>query len=257
MFLGRFRDALDAAEEMAAGLPADLLSVRSPPMADWLEGFVAMKLHVLVRFGRWEDILACDLPADRDLYCVTLAMTRYARAVANAVLGNVEAAEQEADAFEAAFAAVPDTRYVFNNSCQDILAVARAMMRGEIAYRRGDYETAFELLRRSVELSDTLAYDEPWGWMQPARHALGALLLEQHRVEEAAAVYRADLGYDATVSRACQHPDNVWSLHGYFECLDRLGRTDEAAIVRQKLDIAMARADVPIAASCFCRKSAA
>ena len=257
MFLGRFRDALDAAEEMAVGLPADLLSVRSPPMADWLEGFVAMKLHVLVRFGRWEDILAYDLPADRDLYCVTLAMTRYARAVANAVLGDVEAAEQEADAFETAFGRVPDSRYVFNNSCRDILAVARAMMRGEIAYRRGEYETAFELLRRSVELSDTLAYDEPWGWMQPARHALGALLLEQRRVEEAAAVYRADLGYDATVSRSCQHPDNVWSLHGYLECLERLGRTDEAAIVRQKLDIAMARADVPIAASCFCRKSAA
>jgi hypothetical protein len=31
-------------------------------MADWLEGFVPMKLHVLVRFGRWTDIIATPLP---------------------------------------------------------------------------------------------------------------------------------------------------------------------------------------------------
>ena len=78
-------------------------------------------------------------------------------------------------------------------------------------------------------------------------------MLEQGRVEESAAVYRADLGLDATLSRACQHPDNVWSLHGYHECLVRLGRLDEAGIVKQRLDLANARADVPIRASCFCK----
>ena len=67
--------------------------------------------------------------------------------------------------------------------------------------------------------------------MQPTRHALAALILEQDRVEEATAVYRADLGYDGTLSRACQHPDNVWNLHGYHECLGRLGRSSEAVIV--------------------------
>ena len=54
-------------------------------------------------------------------------------------------------------------------------------------------------------------------------------------------------------SRACRHPDNVWSLHGYHECLERLGRHAEAAIVRQKLQITMARTDVPVTASCYCR----
>ena len=89
--------------------------------------------------------------------------------------------------------------------------------------------------------------------MQPTCHALAALLLERDRVEEATAVYRADLGYDGTLSRACRHPDNVRSLHGYHECLERPGRHAEAAIVRQKLQIAMARTDVPVTASCYCR----
>ena len=253
MFLGQYRPALAAAEEMSATLTEELLSLASPPMADWLEGFVSMKQHVLIRFGKWNAIVAEELPENRDLFCVTTAMMRYAKAVARAVTGDVDAAEREAASFDEALTRVPGSRSVFNNQCLDILAIAREMMRGEIEYRRGRFDTAFGHLRAAVKLDDNLPYDEPWGWMQPARHALAALLLEQDRVEEAAAVYRADLGYDATLSRACQHPDNVWSLHGYHECLQRLGRIQEAAIVKQRLDLALARTDVPITASCFCR----
>jgi catechol-2,3-dioxygenase len=98
-----------------------------------------------------------------------------------------------------------------------------------------------------------MLYDEPWAWMQPTRHALGALLLEQGHVEQAEAVYRADLGLDATLSRPCQHPDNVWSLHGFHECLTRLGKQAEADIVRPRLLLALAQATVPVRSSCFCR----
>ncbi len=253
MFLGQFRPALAAAEEMSATLPEELLTLTSPPMADWLEGFVSMKQHVLIRFGKWNAIGAEELPENRNLFCVTTAMMRYAKAIAHAVTGDVDAAEREAAGFDEALTRVPESRYVFNNRCLDILAIAGEMMRGEIEYRRGRFDTAFRHLRAAVELDDNLPYDEPWGWMQPTRHALAALLLEQARVDEAAAVYRADLGYDDTLSRACQHPDNVWSLHGYHECLQRLGWTQEAAVVKQRLDLTLARTDVPITASCFCR----
>ena len=127
------------------------------------------------------------------------------------------------------------------------------MLAGELEYRRGNYEAAYAHLRRSIELDDGLAYDEPWGWMQPARHAYGALLLEQGRVEEAEAVYRADLGLDGSLARAYQHPQNVWSLHGYHECLMRLGKHHLCGLIKQQLDMAVARADIPINASCFCR----
>ena len=92
--------------------------------------------------------------------------------------------------------------------------------------------------------------------MQPTRHAIGALLLEQERYDEAEAIYRADLGLDSTLSRACQHPGNVWSLHGLHECLTHRGETVEAAQIKLQLDKAVARADVPIRASCYCRKKA-
>ena len=257
MFLGQARTALDAAEQLMAAIPEDLLRVQSPPMADWLEGFVPMKLHVLIRFGRWADILATALPGDPELYCMTTALTHYAKGVAFAATGQVGQAAEQRALFTAAAGRVPQSRTIFNNTCQDILAVAGAMLDGELEYRRGNYDEAFARLRRAVELDDGLPYDEPWGWMQPARHAYGALLLEQGRVTEAEAVYRADLGLDDTLPRSSQHPGNIWSLHGYHECLTRLGKREQAGIVTQQLKIAAAYADVPIESSCYCRGAAA
>ncbi|WP_405534193.1 hypothetical protein OG787_02855 [Streptomyces sp. NBC_00075] len=253
MFLGQSRTALEAAAQLEASIPEELLRVQSPPMADWLEGFLAMRVHVLIRFGRWPDILELPLPADPSLYCVTTAMIRYARGVALSATGRVVEAETERELFRAAVVRVPETRMLFNNTCADILAIASAMLDGELAYRKGDFDAAFASLERSISLDDNLPYDEPWGWMQPTRHAYGALLLEQGRVVEAEAVYRADLGLDDTLPRAVQHPGNVWALHGFHECLVRLGRVGEAGIVAQQLKIAVALADVPIEASCFCR----
>jgi tetratricopeptide (TPR) repeat protein len=253
MFLGQSQVALETAAQLEASIPEDLLRVPSPPMADWLESFLAMRVHALIRFGRWDDILDLPLPADPELYCVTTAMIHYARGVALSSTRRVPEAEAERRLFREAVARVPETRMLFNNTCADILAIASAMLDGELEYRKGRYDAAFAALERSIELDDNLPYDEPWGWMQPTRHAYGALLLEQGRVEEAEAVYRADLGLDGTLPRALQHPGNVWSLHGLHECLMRLGRTGEAQMVAQQLRLAAALADVPIEASCFCR----
>ncbi|MNF37282.1 hypothetical protein D3C84_181990 [compost metagenome] len=253
MFLGQYRAALETANELAATIPEALLQVTQPPMADWLEGFVGMKVHVLIRFGKWLELMAEPLPSDPGLYCVTTALIHYGKAVAYAAGGQLEAALAEQQCFARAQACVPATRYLFNNTCTDILAIAAAMLQGEIEYRQGHHDEAFAQLRRAIELDDNLPYDEPWGWMQPTRHAFGALLLEQGRVEDAAQVYRADLGLDRTLSRAAWHPDNVWSLHGYVECLHRLGEHAQAEVMQNRLDLAMARADVQIKASCFCR----
>jgi tetratricopeptide (TPR) repeat protein len=256
MFLGQSEVALQAADELAAALPERLLRVELPPMADWLEGFVPMKLHALIRFGRWQQIIDAPLPADQDLFRVTTAMTHYAKGVALAATGRPDEAREQRRLLAAATGRVPESRTLFNNTCLDILAVASAMLDGELDYRAGNVSAAFAHLRRAIELDDGLPYDEPWGWMQPVRHAYGALLLEQGQVAEAAAAYRADLGLDDTLPRASQHPGNVWSLHGYHECLVRLGQTEQARIIRQQLDLAAALADVPISASCACRLTA-
>ncbi|NVK61406.1 MAG: hypothetical protein HWE37_15205, partial [Rhodobacteraceae bacterium] len=65
------------------------------------------------------------------------------------------------------------------------------------------------------------------------------------------------LGLDDTLARACQHPGNVWSLHGLHECLVRRGEKVESVHIGRQLDKARARAEVPVRASCYCRRGAA
>jgi tetratricopeptide (TPR) repeat protein len=139
---------------------------------------------------------------------------------------------------------VPENYSIGNNATTTVLDIGRSMLAGELEYRRGNHAAAFEHLRAAVAKDEALRYDEPWGWFQPAAHALGALLLEQGRAEEAEAVYRRDLEL---------HPDNGWALHGLEECQRRLGRTAEADATRKRFEQSWKRADVAIEASCYCR----
>ncbi|MGV0799914.1 tetratricopeptide repeat protein, partial [Mycolicibacterium elephantis] len=99
MLEGNSRAAFAAADELAAQLTPELLSIESPPMADWLEAFVPLGVHALVRFGRWDELIAHPLPQDLDLYCSTAATIHYGRGVAHAARGNLAEARAEQDAF--------------------------------------------------------------------------------------------------------------------------------------------------------------
>lgn len=253
MFLGQSQRAMAAADEMAAMITPELMADGKALFTNYMDGFAAMRVHAYIRFGEWQQILDTPLPDDAELCCVATTLLHYAKGVAHAALGEIEAAEREAELFEAAYLLVPEKRMIFNNESRDILDVGREMLYGELEYRKQNYEAAYAHLYQSVALHDNMKYTEPWVWMQPTRHALGALLLEQDHVEEAAAVYRADLGLDNTLGRPFWHPDNVWGLHGYYECLVRLGDHDAAASIKPKLEQALVKADIEISSSCFCR----
>lgn len=253
MLCGKSEVALEYSLRLEESLPHSLMSVRSPPMAEWLEAFLAVRAHVLVRFGKWEEILQLQIPEDTDLYCVTASTLHYAKGVAYAATGRVAEAEKEQVLFKEVQAKVPDNRYDYPNKCVDELKVAEAMLAGEIEYRRGNYDLAFKHLRQSIHYDDNLLYSEPWGWMQPTRHAYAALLLEQGHVEEAADAYGADLGFDDSLPRGHQHPNNIWALKGMHECLTRLGRSREARMLELPLKQAQAIADIDVTSSCYCR----
>ena len=187
--------------------------VKNPDLTSYLESYAALDIHVLVRFGRWRDILDIVAPLSPQLMLYRSAILHYARALAYANLGDLHSANIEADSFDV-LRSDPSAkgRFLHNNTVVDLLAVDAPMIRGEIAYHSGKYDEAFILLRNSVALQDGLNYDEPWGKMQPIRHALGGLLLERGHVVEAEEVFRTDLHF---------HPNNPWGLIGLIECLKR------------------------------------
>ncbi|MDH3591575.1 MAG: hypothetical protein OER88_06835 [Planctomycetota bacterium] len=239
MYAGRYEDAVLGCKQATAAIPDELRD--DVGAAEYLASIV----HVYIRFGRWEDLLAAPPPPSK--HPLALALHHYGRGVACANTGRFDQERREAEAFERFAAAVPPDTRARRIRVHDILAIARQMLAGEAAFLAGEQLRGLNHLRRAVELEDRLSYQEPSSWMMPTRHALGALLLDANRVEEAEAVYRKDLE---------RHAENGWALHGLARCLERLRRADEAAAVRRRFATAWEDATVTIQASCFCARAA-
>lgn len=236
--------------ELATSVPPGVGDAR---LASFMDAYRSMDVHAKIRFGDWEPLSQSSEPRWPESQApYSNAIDTYGHGIANAVLGNLDASTRSLDRLVDMREGFSSNHWTFNNRTRDILDVAIAMLRGELSYRRGDYDVAFALLREAVAVDDGLTYTEPWAWMQPPRHALGALLLEQDRVDEAQIVYKIDLGLDPTLPRPLQRRGNVWSLHGYLETQQRSG--DPAAEqTRALLEERLQNADVPLLASCLCR----
>ena len=213
--------------------------------AAFADAFLTVVGEAQKRFGLWKEILEAKAPPDG--LPVSTAHRHFLRGVAQAALGQVTEAGKERALLAAALPKVPKEFYWGSNAAADVLAVAVPFLDGEIAYRKGDHETAVAKLREAVRLEDALKYDEPPAWTVPSRHALGADLLDAKRADEAEAVYREDL---------VKYPENGWALRGLATALEMRKKAAEAEGVEKRFDAAWARADVELESSCFCvRKS--
>jgi len=254
MFLGQAGPALKAADDVRRLMTRGIITLPDrPKLTHTVEGYRAMKSHVQVRFGLWREIIDEPMAGDPGLHVMTIAMQHYAKGVAHATLHNFADAEAERERFHRHCGTLAPERRFLSNPARASLEVGAALLDGELAYHKGEHHIAYGHLRRAVGLDDNLSYTEPWAWMHPPRHALAALLLDQGHVEEAEQVYRDDLGLSSKVQRCAQHPDNVWALHGLVECLRRRGERAERPEFEEKLDVALAKADMPITSSCLCR----
>ena len=254
MMMGQFTPAWAAACRIRETLGPDVLMYKGPcQTAATMEGYYAMAPHVLVRFGRWQQIIDMPLPDDPVLYPVAIPMQHYARVVAHAALKQFDRAEAALTAFYDSRKRIPEERTFFNNDARAILAVGESMALGELDYHRGNHAAAYDHLREAVRRNDALAYSEPWPWMHPPRHALAALLAEQGHFDEAEQVCRDDLGLSDAVPRCAQHSGNIWALHGFVECLRARGDTAERPEFEARLARAMTLTDVPVTSACMCR----
>lgn len=263
---GQYKTALKYARKMQEQLTAEhvtfMLAGIIPMGAVFLESYCTMPYHVMIRFGMWDDILAEPVPTDEGVFPVTIATAHYARGIAYAAKGMLPEAEAAYAAFIKAKVNPAMAGRVLHNNAQYtpegpcILNVADAMLAGEIAYRKAvidkcdavAFDKAFDKIREAVQLSEDLKYNEPWGWMVPVRHALGALLLEQGRNDDAEATYRADLKL---------WKDNLWGLLGLKMTLEAKGVTgaDYDEVVA-KFKTASKRADIKLDATCYCAAAA-
>jgi tetratricopeptide (TPR) repeat protein len=239
MMTGRSELALAHMNALLAELPAD--EEWNASFGFLRDYFGPMKMEALVRFGRWQEILAAPEPAPG--LPISRAMRHAARAIAYAATARPAEARVEQQAFAAARAKVPAEAFFGNNAASTILDVAEAMLDGEILLREGRSEEGVARLREAVRRESLVRYDEPPDWIIPVRHALGAALMNLGRYGEAEQVFREDLK---------KWPDNGWSLFGLGRTLQHLGREAEAAPVLKKFKETWAHADFELTSACLC-----
>jgi len=242
--------AMEAARELNTLVNEEMFSELEDLVA-YLEAYSALDIHVMIRFGRWKELLELNMPKNKKLMLYRASSLRFARGLAYAALGDTVEAKKEAERFDS-MRKDPEAefRILHNNNVANLLAVDAVMLRGEIAYREEKYDEAFTLLRKAVEMQDNLNYDEPWGKMQPIRHALGGLLHEQGRVDEAIEVFRKDLSF---------YPKNPFALVGLISCLKsgssccRDSASKEIAELEQQLKSQKSKfSDFDIVVACEC-----
>jgi len=203
-----------------------------------IQFFRTVPMLSLVRFARWEEILA--EPEPYEPFAFARAIWHYGRGVAHAALGDAEAALVELAAIEQL---EPEVDEIFMGNvypARDLLEIAKSLLRGEMAYRSGDAETAVLAFEGAVALQDALPYTEPPFWYYPTRQSLGAALLASDRVAEAQAVFEKDLA---------QYPMNGWAMFGLAEALRRQGDAAGAEKIRARFETVWQFADVSLATS--------
>lgn len=238
MMTGQQQLAVDHIQKMVAELPPDFLKDFAP----FADAYAAMPYEVLLRFGRWDDVLAA--PDHPEHLPFSRAMRHAARGVAFAAKNDPASAKQEQQAYLAAVKLVPAGEMSGPVKVETILAVATPMLDGEILYREGRIDEGLARLREAVQAEDALGYIEPPAWFLPVRHSLGASLMNAKQFAEAEQVYRADLK---------RLPENGWSLFGLAESLRAQGRLDEAKALASHFSEVWHNADTQITSSCLCQ----
>jgi tetratricopeptide (TPR) repeat protein len=233
---GRSDEAVRAAREMVAQFPPEMLR----EMAALMDGVISLPDFVLVRFGRWDEILR--LPTPDPALKASNGLWHWARGHAFAATGKLPEADTELAELARSVASLDEKAPVGFNSAKVILGIASDMLSAELALKRGQSEVAIRRLEAAVAGEDGTRYDEPSDWPLPTRHYLGAALLAAGKTKEAEAVYREDLR---------RNPENGWALFGLSAALEKRGAKAEADEAAARLQKAWGRADVTLTASRF------
>jgi tetratricopeptide (TPR) repeat protein len=232
---GRSEEAVKAARRAREFVADDLIATM--PGMDWP---FSEEYSVLVRFGRWDEMIA--EPAPNPSFKALSGGYLYAKATALAAKGRVAEGKRTVGELEMLAGELPAAAAAGFNTATDVLAVGALVAKARIADAEGELKEAINLLRQAIAKEDQLDYDEPADWFFPVRHLLGAELLRAGHAMEAEAVYRADLKL---------HPANGWALAGLSAALDAEKKSSAAAKAKAEMESAWKNADVKLVSSAF------
>jgi tetratricopeptide (TPR) repeat protein len=227
---GKSAASIATARRLASKLSVEAV-VAFPPG----EELVPTPYFALVRFGKWDEMLAEPAPDPKLRY--TTAAWHYARGMALANREKLDDARAEHAKLVAIAAEPPLQTLIFlAGPAVNVLNVASHVLAAEIAHRSGDAEKALAELESAKGIEYTLNYAEPPSWYFPVRQVQGSLLLEMQRAKEAEALFLEDL---------VEYPENGWSLFGL--AASQRAQSQNASDAEKRFATAWAEADVTLA----------
>jgi tetratricopeptide (TPR) repeat protein len=210
-FEGKYDEAVTAARELMAYKenPKQVASADLVTTAH-AQGWFAM-MRTLVQFEKWDAILdEQTLPAfgraRQD------AWRHWARALAQANKGNVEAAREESRQFESTML---EFRNKTHRTDPDELKVARQELAGHLAVATGNRGQGLRLLEIASKSERRLTYTEPPYYPRPVAEVAGRVALKMNKPGVAERDFRAALQ---------QYPADSHAVEGLHAALAQSGK---------------------------------
>ncbi len=230
--------ALEASRYMADYV-VDKELMYDPEMGT-LQHYYSIPWYIMVKFAKWEEILSEPKPDESLAY--PMAIWSYARGMAFAAQGRLSQAMDmlaDLEKFERDETLKKLTIWEINKM-EDLVFIAKHVLKGEIAQRKGNFEESIRLLNVAIAKEDQLNYNEPPDWFFSVRHLLGYVLMQAGKYEAATGVFETDLK---------EFKENGWALMGLYQSLKKLGKNVEAHNVKERFDRAWQWADVELKSS--------
>jgi tetratricopeptide (TPR) repeat protein len=231
---GRSADSLAAARNAAKAIP--------PAMVDMMPGmdfFISEPLLAMVRFGKWDELLAEPRPDAK--YKTMTAFWLHGHGMALAGKGKLADARKDLAELQKLADTAPADLTAGNNQAKDVFVLAAKILEARIA-TLDKQKNALDLWADAVAKADKLAYSEPDDWFYSVRHYQGAAQLAAKKAKEAEATYREDLK---------RHPRNGWALYGLWKALEAQHKGKDAKAAKADFEAAWAKADIKLSSSAF------
>ncbi len=202
-----------------------------------LQHYYTTPYNVLVKFGKWNEILA--MPPEDSILLYPTAVRHYARGMAFLGKNELASAKKELASLEKTGTdeSLKELTIWDLNSTYDLMQIAIRVLKAEILAEEKNYDSSTRLLKEAVAIEDGLNYNEPPDWFFSIRHHLGTIQLEAQQYTHAIATFEEDL---------LRLPNNGWALNGLKIAHSQLNdkvKTDKTTLAFNK---AWATADVDL-----------
>ncbi len=228
---GNSKVAMNSSNKCHDDIPADLFTM-APPFNEMIQYIYATPIFAMVRYGRWDDLIALNVPDTLHFYKI---LANFGKGIAQARKGNIN----EARANYASMSAIMEQDTVLKvrafNTAYDAAIVAKLMLEGIIAEQDGQLDKAEVALKKAAVAEENMVYNEPKDWLLPPLQYLGQVQLKQSKFKDAEESFRKDLSFN---------PNNVWSLKGLNMALNKQGKNREAAQISPVLKRSLQGTDI-------------